>query len=245
MNWKLLTIVIVSILYSVTASAQRRPSSVFTQSDYTTDTLKMEGYAYVCDTLKHTLVTLRNIEDHPGREDLCYADGTPLENELALSLHIDAFVITSSIKMHLREIVDDAFSHEQADGLEGDKLNIVFNISSNNGNVTDVYFNYPSFTEYANIPIEVYRNMEVRFKNEICFELTDLGRKLNYCLLSWTQCPSGRVEEIHNNGENDANTDNIRTDNIGTININKGTPTTNRGAMTPIGGFGKGTTTNP
>ena len=244
MNWKLLTIVIVSILYSVTASAQRRPSSVFTQSDYTTDTLKMEGYAYVCDTLKHTLVTLRNIEDHPGREDLCYADGTPLENELALSLHIDAFVITSSIKMHLREIVDDAFSHEQADGLEGDKLNIVFNISSNNGNVTDVYFNYPSFTEYANIPIEVYRNMEVRFKNEICFELTELGRKLNYCLLSWTQCPSGRVEALPEEETDEDDSETINT-NIGTININKGTPTTNRGTMTPIGGFGKGTTTNP
>ena len=244
MNWKLLTIVIVSILYSVTASAQRRPSSVFTQSDYTTDTLKMEGYAYVCDTLKHTLVTLRNIEDHPGREDLCYADGTPLENELALSLHIDAFVITNSIKMHLREIVDDAFSHEQADGLEGDKLNIVFNISSNNGNVTDVYFNYPSFTEYANIPIEVYRNMEVRFKNEICFELTDLGRKLNYCLLSWTQCPSGRVEALPEEETDEDDSETINT-NIGTININKGTPTTNRGTMTPIGGFGKGTTTNP
>ena len=244
MKWKFLTIVIVLILYSVTASAQRRPSSVFTQSDYTTDTLKMEGYAYVCDTLKHALVTLRNIEDHPGREDLCYADGTPLENELALSLHIDAFVITSSIKMHLREIVDDAFSHEQADGLEGDKLNIVFNISSNNGNVTDVYFNYPSFTEYANIPIEVYRNMEVRFKNEICFELTELGRKLNYCLLSWTQCPEGRAEALPEEETDEDDSETINT-NIGTININKGTPTTNRGTINPIGGLRKGTTTNP
>ena len=243
MNWKLLTIVIVSILYSVTASAQRRPSLVFTPSDYTTDTLKMEGYTYVCDTLKHTLVTLRNIEDHPGREDLCYADGTPLENELALSLHIDAFVITNSIKTNLRNIVDDAFSHEQADGLEGDKLNIVFNISSNNGNVTDVYFNYPSFTEYANIPIEVYRNMEVRFKNEICFELTDLGRKLNYCLISWTQCPKGRVEALPEEETDEDDSETINT-NIGTININKGTPTTNRGTMTPIGGLRKGTTTN-
>lgn len=244
MKWKFLTIVIVSILCSVTTSAQRRPSMVFTESDYTTDTLKMEGYTYVCDTLKHALVTLRNIEDHPGREDLCYADGTPLENELALSLHIDAFVITSSIKMHLRKIVDDAFSHEQADGLEGDKLNIVFNISSNNGNVTDVYFNYPSFTEYANIPIEVYRNMEVRFKNEICFELTDLGRKLNYCLLSWRQCPEGRAEALPEEETDEDDSETINT-NIGTININKGTPTTNRGTLTPIGGVSRGTTTNP
>ena len=245
MNWKLLTIVIVSILYSVTASAQRRPSSVFTQSDYTTDTLKMEGYAYVCDTLKHALVTLRNIEDHPGREDLCYADGTQLEEELAFSLYIETVVMTSSIDTHLQNIVNDAFSQEQVESLEGRKLRIELNISSSSGEITDVYFNFPAMTGYADIPIDVYRNMEVRFKNEICFELTDLGRKLNYCLLSWTQCPSGRVEEIHNNGENDANTDNIRTDNIGTITINKGTLGGNSGTINPIGGFGKGTTTKP
>ena len=244
MKWKFLTIVIVSILYSVTTSAQRRPSMVFTESDYTTDTLKMEGYTYVCDTLKHALVTLRNIEDHPGREDLCYADGTPLENELALSLHIDAFVITSSIKMHLRKIVDDAFSQEQVDCLDENTLNIVLNISSDSGEVTDVYFNYPSFTEYTNIPIEVYRNMEVRFKNEICFELTDLGRKLNYCLLSWRQCPEGRAEALPKEDTEEDDNETTNT-NIGTINFNKDVPTTNRGTVTTIGGLNKGTTTNP
>ena len=225
--------------------AQRRNTPNRTANDYTTDTLRMGDYTYICDTLKHVHVTLRNIEDHPGREELCYADGTQLEEELAFSLYIETVVMTSSIDTHLQNIVNDAFSQEQVESLEGRKLRIELNISSSSGEITDVYFNFPAMTGYADIPIDVYRNMEVRFKNEICFELTELGRKLNYCLLSWTQCPSGRVEEIHNNGENDANTDNIRTDNIGTITINKGTPTTNRGTMTPIGGFGKGTTTNP
>ena len=225
--------------------AQRRNTPNRTANDYTTDTLRMGDYTYICDTLKHVHVTLRNIEDHPGREELCYADGVPLEEELAFSLYIETVVMTSGIDTHLQNIVNDAFSQEQVESLEGRKLRIELNISSSSGEITDVYFNFPAMTGYADIPIDVYRNMEVRFKNEICFELTDLGRKLNYCLLSWTQCPKGRVEEIHNNGENDANTDNIRTDNIGTITINKGTPTTNRGAMTPIGGFGKGTTTNP
>ncbi len=186
--------IIICLLCVENCFAQRMKSWTFTASDYTTDTLQMEGYTYICDTLKQALVTLRNIEDHPGREDLCYADGTPLEAELATSLHLEAVVITSGVDAHIQSIVNDAFSQQQAEQLDGSKLQIVLNISSSSGEVTDVYFNFLAWNGYAKIPIEVYRNMEVRFKSEICFELTDLGRQLNYCLLSWRQCPIGRQE---------------------------------------------------
>ena len=224
--------------------AQRRNTPNRTASDYTTDTLRMGDYTYVCDTLKHIHVTLRNLEDHPGREELCYADGTPLEEELAFSLYIETVVMTSGIDTHLQQIVNDAFSQEQVKKLEGRKLQIELNISSSSGEITDVYFNFPAMTGYADIPIEVYRSMEVRFKNEICFELTELGRKLNYCLLSWRQCPKGRAEALpeEETEENDNETTNT---NIGTININQEVPTTNRGTVTTIGGVRRGTTTNP
>ena len=238
-------IIVICLLVGANNSfAQRRNIPNRTASDYTTDTLRMGDYTYICDTLKHVHVTLRNIEDHPGREDLCYADGTPLEEELAFSLYIETVVMTSSIDTHLQNIVNDAFSQEQVESLEGRKLRIELNISSSSGEITDVYFNFPAMTGYADIPIDVYRNMEVRFKNEICFELTDLGRKLNYCLLSWLQCPEGRAEALPEEETDEDDSETINT-NIGTININKGTPTTNRGTMTPIGGFGKGATTTP
>ena len=164
----------------------------------------MGDYTYICDTLKHIHITLRNLEDHPGRDEVCYADGTPLEEALAFSLYLETIVMTSGIDTHIQQIVNDAFSQEQVESLEGRKLRIELNISSSSGEITDVYFNFPAYTGYADIPVEVYRSMEVRFKNEICFELTDLGRKLNYCLLSWLQCPKGRAEESASETEEDA-----------------------------------------
>ncbi|MBR5830925.1 MAG: DUF5043 domain-containing protein [Tidjanibacter sp.] len=112
--------------------------------------------------------------------------------------------MSESRNRHLHNIVDEAFSQEQAESLDGRPLHIVLNISSSSGEITDVYFNYLAYDGYADIPIEVYRNMELRFKNEIFFELTDLGRNLNYCLLSWRQCPRGREDsglEVPEDGE--------------------------------------------
>ena len=195
----------ICLLVSANVSfAQRLHTPNYSDSDYITDTLRMNNYTYICDTLKHARITLRNIEDHPGRDEVCYADGTPLEEELATSLHLDAVVMTIGIDTHLQNIVNDAFSQEQAECLGGRLLHLVLNISSSSGEITDVYFNFPASTGYADIPVEVYRSMEVRFKNEICFELTDLGRKLNYCLLSWLQCPKGRAEESASETEEDA-----------------------------------------
>ena len=207
--------------------AQRMESRTFTASDYTTDTLQMEDYTYICDTLKHTRITLRNITDHPGREELCYSDGTPLESELATSRWIDALVMSESRNRHLHNIVDEAFSQMQAESLDGRPLHIVLNISSSSGEITDVYFNYLAYDGYADIPIEVYRNMELRFKNEIFFELTDLGRKLNYCLLSWRQCPRGREEsglEVPEDGEKLTMPDGKLGDAVGSLGGSIGLP---------------------
>lgn len=176
--------------------AQRYYNHFTTEKDYRSDTLRMGDYTYICDTLKGYRVTLRNIEDHPGRGEVCYADGTPLEPEIESDLHMRSVHITSDIDTRLKSIVDDAFSKEQAESLNGQRMHIVLNISPIDGQITDVYFNYITISEYADIPIEVYRDMEVRFKNEVHFTPTELGSKLNYCLLSWVQCPNGRINGI-------------------------------------------------
>ena len=128
----------------------------------------MGDYTYICDTLKHIHITLRNLEDHPGREDLCYADGTPLEEALAFSLYLETIVMTSGKDTHLQQIVNDAFSQEQVESLEGRKLRIELNISSSSGEITDVYFNFPASTGYADIPVEVYDwSVDVNLRGQI------------------------------------------------------------------------------
>ncbi len=194
-NW-IITIVFCALIATSSEKcfAQRMYIST-TDADYKSDTLRMDGYTYICDTLRGAKITLRNIDNHPGRGEVRYADGTALEADLATSMYIDAFALTNDIRTKLRRIVDEAFSKEQVERLnERLPIRIELNISSSSGKVTDVYFNYISLSGYTNIPIETYRDMELRFKEEISFTLTKLGRKLNYCLLSWSQHPKGREE---------------------------------------------------
>ena len=70
----------------------------------------------------------------------------------------------------------------------------MLNISSADGAITDVYFEFDIDQHYAQIPLDVFRDIELRLKNEVIFELTDEGRKMNYCFLSWMQVPQGRIE---------------------------------------------------
>ena len=176
-------------------------SSLFAQRDYTlhepfeykSDTLYMENYAYVADTLAGVRISLYNLQNHPGRGEIAYADGSELDTTRLLEGLPDFYVVTDAMYDYMTEIVDDAFTVQQADSLEGRKMSIELNISSIDGRVTDVYFGFPSFYYYTKIPVSVFREIEVKLK-QIIFELTDEGRRLTYCLLSWMQCPTGYVE---------------------------------------------------
>ena len=229
------TIFLILCTLSTPILAQRRQS--LSHLSLSSDTLRMDEYTYVCDTIGSIRVNLYNVENHPGRSEvLTYKDGTSVSFEKQLHDDIDAFVITDELDKLMWSIVDDAFTKEQAASFGKWGLGITLNISSTTGRITDVYFEYISLSNYTKIPVDVYRNIELRLKNEVVFTLTEEGKRLTYCYLGWSQTPKGKAET--NNGD-------TRIDNIGTININKGAPTTNRGTMTPIGGFGKGATTTP
>ena len=234
MTPKQITIFLILCTLSTPILAQRR--QFLSHLSLSSDTLRMNGYTYVCDTIGSTRVNLYNAANHPGRSEIAYKDGNDIPFEKLMNDDINAVIITDELGDLMWSIVDDAFTKEQAASFGKWGLGITLNISSTTGRITDVYFEYISLSNYTKIPVDVYRNIELRLKNEVVFTLTEEGKRLTYCYLGWSQTPKGKAET--NNGD-------TRIDNIGTINIDKGTPTTNRGTMTPIGGFGKGTTTNP
>ncbi|MBE6201014.1 MAG: DUF5043 domain-containing protein [Rikenellaceae bacterium] len=159
------------------------------------DTISMNGYTYVCDTVGTFIINLHNIENHPGRGEVAYADGTPIPLYDALHNTLKHVELPSDVIQKLRTIVDTAFSAEQAQQLAQDeRFCIMLNISSADGAITDVYFEFDIDQHYAQIPLDVFRDIELRLKNEVIFELTEEGRKMNYCFLSWMQVPQGRIE---------------------------------------------------
>ena len=76
-------------------------------------------------------------------------------------------------------------------------MDIVVNVSSNTGEITDVYFSFSAKSKYTVIPVSVFRNMETRLKNEVVFELTEEGRSLTFCSIMWWEKPMADDETIH------------------------------------------------
>lgn len=163
--------------------------------EYKSDTIQMSGYSYICDTLEvFNQINIYNLQNHPGRGDVVYADTGKYPEGSPFNVKKKFTGLTDSQKTQLRKIVNDCFTVEQANLLGGSRMKIALNISTPDGIITDVYFSIHMLSHYTQIPIEVFRNIEVQLKEQIVFNLTEEGRRLNYCYLAWTQCPTGYVE---------------------------------------------------
>ena len=173
----------------------QRDYSIFTPADFRSDTLHMDGYSYVCDTLRGFRVYLFNLESNGVDIKNTYKDGTPLPlNPWDMK---DQVVIDENIATKTLDILNDSFSNEQRGFINGDRLDIVVNVSSNTGEITDVYFSFSAKSKYTVIPVSVFRNMETRLKNEVVFELTEEGRSLTFCSIMWWEKPMADDETIH------------------------------------------------
>lgn len=61
------------------------------------------------------------------------------------------------------------------------------------GKVLEVRFQFTTFNPFARVPISFYRNIELELKEQISFVTTDVGKQLNYIMLSWRQRPKGAL----------------------------------------------------
>ena len=181
-------------LLQCTSLLAQRDYEMFALEEYKSDTVYMETYAYVCDTVAvFNMVNIYNSSNHPGRGDVKYKTGEPLAD--LYGFDAEHVLIPTELNNKMGAIVDNAFSEEQAASLNGEEFWVILNISSSTGEITDIYFSYDLMvsSRYRSIPISVFRAIELQLKEQIVFELTEEGRRLNYCYLAWTQCPTGYV----------------------------------------------------
>lgn len=59
-----------------------------------------------------------------------------------------------------------------------------------NRNISLLYFDFLTTDPYSTIPISVFRKIETEFKEKISFTTTEIGKQLNYIMLSWLQEPT-------------------------------------------------------
>ena len=190
MKQYLITITLLCTIYSAYA---QRDYSRYTPDDYTSDTLRMDGYTYVCDTLKHVQINLYNIENDTTVERWCYKDGTPHRSGFTEDKE-PPFILSQSTQQLMEYIIDEAFTRIQAELLNGKKLSILLDISSTDGTIQSVYFTFFITQKYIEIPIQVFRDIEIELKENIRFTLTEEGHKMKVCTHFWSQCPKGRIE---------------------------------------------------
>ncbi len=161
---------------------------IYKESDYKADTIVLNDCKYIRDVfMEDVAVYIYNAQNHPGRDEVRWADGSYIDE------YLEPIVYTETLLNTIDAITDNAFTEEQIAKFGDDFFQITLNISSATGEVTDVYFMIFPDTYYANVPIEVFRKMELQFK-DIVFELTEQGRNMNYVYLSLETTPKSKKE---------------------------------------------------
>jgi hypothetical protein len=158
----------------------------------TTQTIQGNGYSYRCES-DGSLVKLYN-SDGPN---LFYAERT-LKNGTPIA--IDYFyqdTFGSDWMAGIREAQDLAhgiFTTAELNSFKTptrQRLQIVMIINPDTGNVWEVIFDFSTRSNYANIPIEKYREIELAIKNNVTFQISSAGQALNYCITFFNFAPTG------------------------------------------------------
>ncbi len=185
---------------------------IYKESDYKADTVVLSDCKYILDTfMDGVAVYIYNAQNHPGRDDVRWANGDYIDDIWGFSL--EPVVFTETLLDTIDAITDNAFTEEQIAKFGDDFFQINLDISSSTGEVMDVYFMIFPDTYYANVPIEVFRKMELQFK-DIVFELTEQGRNMTYVYLSWETTP--RRKSVPNEDPKDGSEEEINENEIET-----------------------------
>ena len=155
--------------------------------------VKCEEMTLVCDTLNDFTICVYDSEDNYWGKEVDFIDGTQWNRALLFGKRL--YVLhTKEQARNLHLIVDNAFTKDMVEELNGQMLITTVDIHSSDGSVAGVGFMFEKGDAYEKIPIDVYCTIIREIKENFIFELSDLGKKLNYNTISWLQCPRGREE---------------------------------------------------
>lgn len=201
------------------------------------ETIELDDCTYIRETVDEGSVYLYKEGSHSRKDEPTYLNGEQVPDEVYWTKE-GQFSVQPNAKQaqQMLSIVDEAFTMEQADVLRGTFMFIELRVSSITGELTDVYFSFASESPYANIPIEVFCNIERRMKNELHFEITDFGKSLTYSSLGWAHYPKGRADNAPEEETEVDSNNGLQTD-LGGVITDRGTSSSVGLATPTIGGW--------
>ena len=94
-------------------------------------------------------------------------------------------IVTNQQMINLAyNIVDNAFTKNTANTFGKRKIGIAMYLDAMTGKVVEVTFDFLAIVPYARMPISIYRDIELKLKEQISFTTTNVGKQLNYIMLS-------------------------------------------------------------
>lgn len=162
--------------------------STYAQTNYYKEdkTFQENGYTYQCDVVGG-LVTLYNSQNKwTYVEQMKKGTNTPFyikAEDYAKTPTIIKNEYSVYIDSIYKVIVNKAFGSYKGT-MKGSKLIIVTAISSETGEISELYFEFGNHTPYATVPVSVYREIETKLVG-LKYTLTPLARTLNYVFQWW------------------------------------------------------------
>ena len=158
-------------------------------------TFVMDGYTYQCDVDERCqFVTLYNKDNKWIYADNVYkATGKVFSPSIYEESSLNPIIDDDSMVTKAMNIVNNAFTQDMAKLFGTEVFGISMYLDSETGKVQDVEFNFVTFATYSKVPLSIYRDIELKLKEQISFVPTDLGKQLNYILLFWNQTPEGAI----------------------------------------------------
>ena len=134
-------------------------------------------YTYRCD-LDGGRVTLYNNDSKYVYANLSRKDGKPVGDEYLLGL----VNTTALLDVYaIQNIIEGVFTPaELASFKQGMMATLIFD--STMGHVTEVHFSFLKGTGYDLIPVNKYRQIELKLKEKIVTQITDVGKRLTFCM---------------------------------------------------------------
>lgn len=162
---------------------------VVAQTNYyaITKTFQEKGYTYQCDVDESGEITLyNNLNKWTYVDQMKKGTNTPFYIKMEdydtdpLTVEDEHNIYNDSI---YKVIVNDAFGSYKGK-MKGFELFIILSISSETGEISELYFNFLESTPYVTVPVSVYREIETKLVG-LKYTLTPLAKTLNYVYQWW------------------------------------------------------------
>ena len=169
------TITFIALLFCVT--------NLFAQTNfYTTTQVFNEGeYSYQCDVSSARNITLYNISNNWIGLDQKFkgTNQTFVFEDTYTELITDESWLQN--KTEIKTILRNAFSAlDRNTWSKSGTLYLNFFINTDTGKVDDVRFYFDCDSSYVYLPVSFFRQLELAFKENIQYVLTDAGKNLNF-----------------------------------------------------------------